>query len=232
MQALWVVVYLLRLHTSGPDYVLVIDAGSSGTRIYAYTWEESGSEGGGMPKLTLLPPEAAPNKVPRRALPSKRAYKRVETEPGLDAFVRDAAGLEHQCLGPLLEWAAAVVPYSAWKHTPVFLFGTAGLRRLNDADQGLVMENARKILSRSGLRFSPSWARILTGTDEGTFGWIALNLMAGSLAGDGSKTLGMLDLGGSSLEVAFALDEAEDIKPGKGLTSYFWASLSSNDEAR
>jgi hypothetical protein len=32
--------------------------------------------------------------------------------------------------GPLLEWAEAAVPRRQWAQTPVFLFGTAGLRKL------------------------------------------------------------------------------------------------------
>lgn len=80
-----------------PRYVLVVDAGSSGTRMYAYTWRDSG--GGGPPPLAAVPSTAAPHKVPRRALPGKRAYQRVETEPGLDSFADDPAGLENRALG-------------------------------------------------------------------------------------------------------------------------------------
>lgn len=89
---------LLALHLAlrpSPHYVLVIDAGSSGTRMYAYTWRDA--RGG--PALAVVPSTAAPHAVPRRALPSKRAYQRVETEPGLDQFVDDAPGLEARALG-------------------------------------------------------------------------------------------------------------------------------------
>jgi hypothetical protein len=34
--------------------------------------------------------------VPRRAAGDKRAYDRLETEPGLDKFVGDAKGVVHQ----------------------------------------------------------------------------------------------------------------------------------------
>ena len=64
-------------------------------------------------------------------------------------------------------------------------------------------------------RFEDSWARTISGVDEGVFGWIALNYMSGTLlAGQGAGgaavngTLGALDLGGSSLEVAFAANSA------------------------
>lgn len=101
-------VALLALHLAvrpGPRYVLVIDAGSSGTRMYAYTWRD---ERGG-PALAVVPSTAAPHAVPRRALPGKRAYQRVETEPGLDQFVDDASGLEGRALGEWRDWARAVI---------------------------------------------------------------------------------------------------------------------------
>lgn len=83
--------------TGTAGHVLVIDAGSSGTRMYAYSWRQAG--GGGAPRLEAVPSTAAPHKVPRRALPDKRAYQRVETEPGLDAFADDAAALQAKALG-------------------------------------------------------------------------------------------------------------------------------------
>lgn len=91
---------LLILHggSAEPRYVLVIDAGSSGTRMYAYTWHD-GSGAGVAPLLAAVPSSAAAHKVPRRAMPGRRAYQRVETEPGLDQFVGDGQGLQAKALG-------------------------------------------------------------------------------------------------------------------------------------
>ncbi len=61
-------------------------------------------------------------------------------------------------------------------------------------------------------RFKPGWARIISGPEEGAYGWVAANYLLGSLAGGGSggAVAGVagpglitttLDLGGSSLEV-------------------------------
>jgi apyrase len=185
--------------------VLVIDAGSSGTRMYAYEWHAPAA-GSPLPRLAAIPPGAAPHKVPRRALENRRAYKRVETEPGLDKFLDDPAALAAAALAPLLEWARAVVPRGRWARTPLLLFGTAGLRRLREGEQGRLLGAVRAALATSGFRFEPPWARVLTGADEAVFGWVGLNAAGGTL-GTG-RTVGALDLGGSSLEVAFAAEGA------------------------
>lgn len=88
-----------RSVAAAAGHVLVIDAGSSGTRMYAYSWRPGEAGSGGAPRLQAVPSTAAPHKVPRRALPDKRAYQRVETEPGLDAFADDAPGLQAKALG-------------------------------------------------------------------------------------------------------------------------------------
>ncbi|KAK2075881.1 hypothetical protein QBZ16_001623 [Prototheca wickerhamii] len=167
----------------GSRYLLVVDAGSSGTRLNAYRWRWSGG--------------------------TPRAYDRVETEPALEALLPDAARLEREGLRPLLRWARAVVPATQRASTPVLLAGTAGLRRLDDATQAALLRAVRAVLARSGFLFRPDWASVISGTDEGLYGWVALNyeeqrLRRGSpRRGAGPATLGALDLGGSSLEICF-----------------------------
>ncbi|KAL3136358.1 hypothetical protein ABBQ38_005618 [Trebouxia sp. C0009 RCD-2024] len=194
-------------------FVLVIDSGSTGTRIVAYRWQE---KSGRPPQLTALAREAAQHKVPRKAAGDIRAYERVETEPGLDKFVDDPTGLWTSALQPLLAWAEAVVPKSRWSATPVFLFGTAGLRVLTPDSQDGLLGHVRRILRACPFRFESDWARVISGKDEGVYGWIALNYLTGHLAantglegrhGVRGETVGAVDLGGSSLEVSFVPDE-------------------------
>ncbi|KAK9807631.1 hypothetical protein WJX72_004780 [[Myrmecia] bisecta] len=167
------------LLASTPDYMLVIDSGSTGTRLYAYTWRE---RRGKLPLLEAVSIRAARHKLPRRAAGDRRAYERLETEPGLDHYVDDPQGLQQRALHPLLEWAEAVVPRQQWRQTPLFLFGTAGLRKLAPEAQERLMTHIQGALADSAFRFEPSWARVISGVDEGIFGWIALNYLTGHLA--------------------------------------------------
>ena len=87
-------------------------------------------------------------------------------------------------------------------------------------------------------RFEPSWARVISGDDEGAFGWLALNYQQGRLrphqpaaaaaagstaASSNITSLGALDLGGSSLQVTFevphALSSSSSDKHGSGTTT-------------
>ena len=63
-------------------------------------------------------------------------------------------------------------------------------------------------------RFDSGWAKTISGTEEAIYGWVALNYQEGLLhrwptsaqnPQAATKTLGALDLGGSSLEVALEL---------------------------
>lgn len=195
----------------GPQrYVLVVDCGSSGTRIYAYLWHPP--KGTELPNLEEISPMVAGDKVPRKL--GKGMYNRVETQPGLDRYASQLRDIGPKGLGPLLDWARAVIPHEQQRHVPVFLFGTAGLRRLPVKDREAVMGEIDQVLGTSGFRYQKGWARILDGMDEGMYGWVALNYLQGLLdnpdtaptSGVGA-TLGALDLGGSSLQVSMLLSE-------------------------
>ena len=108
-------------------YSIVIDCGSTGTRLYVY-----GSSSASLPRIHNSGSDSLgqAKKTSGQVQKDEKAYKRKETEPGLDKFVRDSKGLRSKALTPLLEWALQKVPPLKRGQTPIFLFATAGLRRL------------------------------------------------------------------------------------------------------
>eukprot|EP00850_Spirogloea_muscicola_P015356 SM000117S25476 [mRNA] locus=s117:82033:89194:- [translate_table: standard] len=204
--ALLLLVRLWRaLATPTAQYCVIIDSGSTGTRVYVYSWPRRWAASP-LPKLRSV----GGLSVPRQ---HGGAYQRKETEPGLDRYVGDSDGLRRTALGPLLDWAVDQVPAARRPSAPVFLFATAGLRRLPAGDSAQLLEEARKVIRSYPFRFCPSWARIISGVEEAKYGWIALNHGLGNLERArwlrAAPSEGSLDLGGSSLEVTFLPPDGE-----------------------
>eukprot|EP01054_Gregarina_sp_Poly1_P006569 Gregarina_sp_Poly_1__6568@NODE_351_length_9317_cov_65_080541_g294_i0_p2_GENE_NODE_351_length_9317_cov_65_080541_g294_i0NODE_351_length_9317_cov_65_080541_g294_i0_p2_ORF_typecomplete_len604_score66_96GDA1_CD39/PF01150_17/5_1e73PpxGppA/PF02541_16/0_088_NODE_351_length_9317_cov_65_080541_g294_i02401814 len=68
------------------------------------------------------------------------------------------------------------------------------------------MTNIRNWLvnkANSPFLFKPDWARVISGEEEGVFGWITVNQMQGSLLYPANGTVGALDLGGASSQITF-----------------------------
>jgi hypothetical protein len=74
------------------------------------------------------------------------------------------------------------------------------MRGLPEARRAALLAAAGRALAASPFRFEAGWARVLRGEEEAAFAWAALN---GGAAAGGAPSRGVLDLGGSSLEVAF-----------------------------
>jgi Golgi apyrase len=133
--------------------------------------------------------------------------------PGLSSFADELDSVE-QHLTPLLRHARAQIPPSLQKDTPIFLLATAGMRLLPPLKQAAVLRTACHFLRHhSNFRIDEpsdvgpcgSSVRIITGEEEGLFGWIAVNYLMDGFTGPSSNrtTYGFLDMGGASTQIAF-----------------------------
>ncbi|XP_031287687.1 probable apyrase 7 [Pistacia vera] len=139
-------------------------------------------------------------------------YHCLQTEPGLDKFVGNASRVRAS-LEPLILWAERLVPPERHGDTPVFVLATAGLRRLVVEDARLVLDDVEAVVKEHSFLYKKSWIRVLSGKEEAYYGWVALNYKMGSLTNSSrTSTLGLLDLGGSSLQVVMEDDAIGDDK--------------------
>ncbi|GAA0173606.1 nucleotide phosphatase [Lithospermum erythrorhizon] len=181
-----------------PKYYVVLDCGSTGSRVYVYQASANHQKDNSLPFSVKSFPAG-----PQSKSKGFRAYNRMETEPGFDKLVHNISGLR-RAIKPLVKWAKKQIPRNAHKSTSLFLYATAGLRRLPSADSEWVLNNAWSILKNSPFLCKREWVKIISGMEEAYFGWIALNYHSGTLGTVlNSKTFGALDLGGSSLQVTF-----------------------------
>ncbi|GLI64384.1 hypothetical protein VaNZ11_007650 [Volvox africanus] len=186
-------------------YAVLIDAGSSGSRVHVYGYRpaihRTHSWASGYPVVRL------PGVIQR-------------VTPGLSEFAPDGDGVE-ESLKPLIKFAKEKVPPPLHATTPIRLMATAGLRMLPEEQREAVLGAVRRLLAASGFRFRPKWARVISGDEEGLFAWAGINYAAGRLqalaqeqatsprhkdpavlAGRAAATtLAVLELGGASMQL-------------------------------
>ncbi|XP_037445684.1 probable apyrase 6 isoform X1 [Triticum dicoccoides] len=165
-----------------PSFSIIIDGGSTGTRAHVFS----------------LGPDGRPDLA-------RSAVMRVS--PGLSSFAADTA-CAGESLRPLLEFAKEKVgSEGAAAATEVRLMATAGLRLLEESVREAILVSCRNALRASGFRFEDSWAKVIPGSDEGVYAWVAANYALGTLGGDPHKTIGIIELGGASAQLTFVSDE-------------------------
>uniref|UniRef100_A0A7C9APC4 Apyrase n=1 Tax=Opuntia streptacantha TaxID=393608 RepID=A0A7C9APC4_OPUST len=196
--------FLYSLWSGGAsNYYVVLDCGSTGTRVYIYEASVTHMKNSNLP--IVLKSYSGGYRKPKGQ--SGRAYNRMETEPGLDKLVRNSTGLK-SAIKPLLRWAEKQIPKSSHKTTSLFLYATGGVRRLPAPDSEWLLNHVWSVLKSSPFVCQREWVKTISGMEEAYYGWIALNYEIKVLGSIPKKaTFGALDLGGSSLQVTFESKE-------------------------
>lgn len=126
-------------------------------------------------------------------------------------------------LAPLLNHARDHIPPSLHQETSLFLLATAGMRLLTPEQQAAVLQSTCQFLKfHSNFRIddpSPagpcgSSVRIISGEEEGLFGWLSVNYLMDGFGSSSSDraTYGFLDMGGASTQIAFEPSPEEQEK--------------------
>jgi len=170
-------------------HAVVLDAGSTGSRVLAFTFLRS----------------YADNSL---KLESQLWH---EVKPGLSSYASDPAE-GAASLAPLLDLAALTVPAHSRPHTPLVLKATAGLRLLPEAAAQGLLDHVRKELQASEFKTDDNCVEIMDGRDEGIFSWFTLNYLMDRVGADAAQTLVALDLGGGSTQVTFVPSDAQTLE--------------------
>ncbi|KAM1065485.1 hypothetical protein ACFX2B_020789 [Malus domestica] len=168
-------------------YGIVIDGGSTGSRIHVFGY---GDDGGNGAVLDF----------------GKDGLASMRVNPGLSAYAEDPESAGGS-LRELVEFGKGRVPKEHWAETEIRLMATAGLRLLDLGVQNRILNSCRKVLRGSGFKFRDEWASVITGSDEGLYAWVVANHALGTLGGDPMQTTGIIELGGASAQVTFVSSE-------------------------
>ncbi|KAI0866253.1 guanosine-diphosphatase [Xylaria cubensis] len=168
------------------QYVIMIDAGSTGSRIHVYKFNNCGPT----PEL------------------EGEEFKMTEKSVGGLSKYKDDPVAAAKTLDPLLAVAMATVPDKLKGCTPIAVKATAGLRMIGADAADNILKTVRNHLEK-GYPFAvvaekENGVAIMDGSDEGVYAWITTNYLLGKIGGpDDSPTAAVFDLGGGSTQIVF-----------------------------
>lgn len=144
------------------QYAVIIDAGSTGSRVLAYEFHRGYLDG----RLVL----------------DSEIFR--EIKPGLSSF-HDKPNDGAKTIASLLDEAKVFVPKSMWKLTPLVLKATAGLRLLRPDQADNILNAVRDVFAESGFAVKDDAVEIMDGVDEGIFSWFTVNFLLGKYRWNG-----------------------------------------------
>lgn len=171
------------------QYVMMIDAGSTGSRIHVYKFNNCG---------------------PTPELESEifKQTKKIDGKSsGLSAYPDDPEGAA-KSLDILMEEALANVPDKLKSCSPVAVKATAGLRLLGPEKSQRILDAVRTHLETKYpfpvVSKEENGVAIMDGSDEGVYAWITTNYLLGNIgAPEHTDTAAVFDLGGGSTQIVF-----------------------------
>lgn len=161
------------------QYAVILDAGSTGSRVIAYEFHKGYLDG----RLVL----------------DEELF--IESKPGLSHF-HDMPENGAKSIQLLLDKAKEFVPERFWSSAPLVLKATAGLRLLPPGEAENLLNAVRDTFLHSGFSVKDDAVEIMDGVDEGIYSWFTINFLLGRLSS--RNTIAALDLGGGSTQVTFA----------------------------
>lgn len=199
-------------------YGVILDAGSSGTRVHIYRWLNSDVA------------RAKASNAELHSLPIIKTDKdwTKKIHPGISTFGENPNDVGPDHLDGLFKHALEVIPADEVPNTPLFLFATAGMRILPPLQQKAILKEVCSYAHKNTKFQLPDCdlhIQVIPGETEGLYGWIAANYLLGGFDkpkdhdhGKEHNTYGFLDMGGASAQIAFAPNATEAEKHANDLT--------------
>uniref|UniRef100_A0A8D2DS49 Ectonucleoside triphosphate diphosphohydrolase 1 n=1 Tax=Sciurus vulgaris TaxID=55149 RepID=A0A8D2DS49_SCIVU len=190
--------------THNVKYGIVLDAGSSHTSLYIYSWRAEKENDTGI---------------------VQQIEECKVAGPGISKYFKKTHYISIK-LTKCMDRARKVIPMSKHQETPVYLGAGEDMRLLRmESEQLADRVMAAVIRSLSDYPFNFQGATIISGQEEGAYGWITINYLLGNFiqkskwlkeVSEGinhKKTFGALDLGGASTQITFVNEKYTLVSP-------------------
>lgn len=184
--------YNLNWHIGGGSifsplvYSIVIDAGSTGSRIHVF-------------KLYHDNKNSELKKFDIKLLKQELL---VKVKPGLSSYAKNPDEAT-ESIKPLLNQALEVIPQKHQSLTHISLKATAGLRMISDEIANRILKNIGNLFKTYPFASNANDVGILDGKYEGIYSWLTLNYALKSFDEYKEASVCSLDLGGGSTQVTF-----------------------------
>lgn len=190
--ALTTILLLSIANVLSAQKIAIIDAGSSGSRLYVYEIDKNSGD------LTMLYPT-----------PEQEAYSKGRA-------LSSVANHSDSISVFLTTMTSKYDRKDTTEQIPLYILATAGMRMQPKGKTDSIYEKMnRQTTELNGFRLDT--AMTISGRYEGFYAYVAANYKKGNLKLDPStpeisfasstKTYGILEIGGASMQIAFAVDE-------------------------
>lgn len=221
---------------SGESYGIVIDAGSSGSRVHVFRWSTA-PYGDSTSKA-----QEENNELTEQILSSPPEIVQEDgwshkVSPGLSSFESKPKSSYKKHVKPLVEFAKRVIPKEQWKDTPVLLQATAGMRLLPTTARNAIMRDVCQGLKSDGeflMKNCEQQIEVIDGAAEGLYGWLGVNYLYGHFnekSNHDGRTLGFMDMGGASTQIAFSpADQMQHEKHADDMTTVYLRNMDGKEQ--
>jgi len=115
-------------------------------------------------------------------------------KPGLAAIDPTPANVE--------AYATTLFAGAPAQQLPVYFYATAGMRLLPPAKQNKFYQELKNWFSQQD-QWQLNEAKTITGNDEALYDWLSVNYHLGTLQNGKNKSVGVMDMGGASVQIVF-----------------------------
>lgn len=181
-------------YAQSDNYAILIDAGSSGSRLHLFEYDTS------------------------TTVPTINDVFSEKISPGISSYANDA-----KSAGPAFKKLFDDVNAELVKRNvdpakvTISVMATAGMRLLPQQQQDAIYDSITNYV-KTNYAFQPDVIGTISGKMEALYGWLDVNYLSHSFEAKPYHTIGSLDMGGASTEIAYQTTDSTDVADETTLT--------------